>query len=147
MKIIALTIQVHTTSSKLVTPNISWWKETLSKDIGFPENPAALTFLNKYPHKRHYLVQPCFCDPTIWKATTTAIQNTLTFDQNSFNSRSNMHVNFVFWIPLQPKKRAFTYFPDSFLRFCTVWWFSDSLNFPIDLKSFQTALQVSIQYK
>ena len=51
MKIIAMTIQITRTSQKLVTQNISPWKETLSKKLGFSVNPTALTLLSK--------VRPC----------------------------------------------------------------------------------------
>ena len=33
-----------------------------------------------------------------------AYQNTLTFDQNFFNSRNNMHLNIVYWNSLQSKE-------------------------------------------
>ena len=54
---------------------------------------------------------PLFCcntvffNPTIWKPTTTAYQNIVTFDQYSFKSRSNVHVNWVYWF-----RCNFTYF-------------------------------------
>ena len=38
------------------------------------------------------------------RPTVSAFQNTLTFDQYLFNSRSNMHVNLDFLISLQLKK-------------------------------------------
>ena len=60
MKIIALTIQMRRTSKKLVTQNISRWKETLSKKLGFSENPTALTLLSKVPPCTIVLVQDRF---------------------------------------------------------------------------------------
>ena len=50
------------------------------------------------------LLQHCFSNPSIWKPTAQAFQNTLTFDKYLFNSRSNFHVNLVHWNSLHPKK-------------------------------------------
>ena len=36
-------------SKKIVTQNISLWKETPSQKLGFSENPTALTLLSKIP--------------------------------------------------------------------------------------------------
>ena len=49
-------------------------------------------------------MQHSFFNPTIRKQTTTAFQNTWTFDQYIFNSMSNMHVNLVHWNSLHLKK-------------------------------------------
>ena len=104
MKITTWTIQTPRSSPKIVTQNILRWNETLSKKWGFPENPTALIFCSKFPPSTLILVQHCFFNPTIWKPTATACRNTLTFDQYLFRSRSNMHVNLVYWISLHPKK-------------------------------------------
>ena len=103
MKIIAMTIQIPRTSQKLVTQNISRWKETLSQKLGFSENPTALTLLSKVPPCTIILVQDRFFNLTIWKPMAQAFQNTLTFDWYLFNSRSNFHVNLVHWNSLHPK--------------------------------------------
>ena len=63
-----------------------------------------LQFLSKVKPSTIFVMQPSFFHTTIRKPTTTAFQNTLTFDQNLFNSRSNMHVNLVHWNSLHPKK-------------------------------------------
>ena len=102
MKIIAMTIQITRTSQQLVTQNISPWKETLSKKLGFSKNPTALTLLNKVPPCTIILVQDRFVNLTIWKAMAPAFQNTLTFDWYLFNSRSNLHMNLVNWNSLNP---------------------------------------------
>ena len=104
MKIIAMTIQITRTSQKFVTQNISPWKETLSKKLGFSVNPTALTLLSKVRPCTIILVQDRFFNLTIWKPTAQAFQNTLTFDRYLFNSRSNFHVNLVHWNSLHPKK-------------------------------------------
>ena len=103
MKIIALTIQMCRTSQKLVTQNISLWKETLSQKLGFSENPTALTLLSKVPPCTIILVQNWFFNLTIWKPMAQAFQNTLTFDRYLFNSMSNFHANLVHWNSLHPK--------------------------------------------
>ena len=103
MKIIALTIQMHRTSPKWVTQNISRWEETLSQKLGFSENPAALTLLSKVPPCTIILVQNWFFNLTIWKPMAKAFQNTLTFDWYLFNSRSKFYVNLVNWNSLHPK--------------------------------------------
>ena len=110
MKIIALRIQMRRTSLKLVTQNISLWKETLSQKLGISKNPTALTLLSKVPAYTIILVPDIFFNFTIWKPTAQAFQNTLNFDQFLFNSRSNFLCKFS---PLKftaPKKRHFTYF-------------------------------------
>ena len=103
VKIIALTIQMRRTSKKSATQNISRQKETLSQKLGFSENPTALTLLSKVPPCRIILVQNWFFNLTIWKPMAQAFQNTLTFDQYRFNSRSNFYVNLVHWNSLHPK--------------------------------------------
>ena len=103
MKIIALTIQMRRTNKKLVTQNISRWKETLSQKLGFSENSTALTLLSKVPPCTIILMQGSFFNLTIWKPTAQAFQNTLTFDRYLFNSRSNFLVNLVHWNSLHPK--------------------------------------------
>ena len=103
MKIITLTIQMRGISKKLVRQNISRWKETLSKKLGFSENPTALTLLSKVPPCTIILVQDRFLNLTNWKAMAQAFQNTLTFDRYLFNSRSTFHVNLVHWNSLHPK--------------------------------------------
>ena len=102
MKIIAMTIQITRTSKKLVTQNISPWKETLSKKLGFSVNPTALTLLSKVRPCTIILVQDRFFNLTIWKPTAQAFQNTLTFDRYLFNSMSNFHANLVHWNSLHP---------------------------------------------
>ena len=102
MKIIAMTIQITRTSQKLVTPNISRWKETLSQKLGFSENPTALTLLSKVPPSTIILVQDRFFNLTIWKPTAQTFQNTLTFERYLFNSMSNFHANLVNWNSLHP---------------------------------------------
>ena len=104
MKITTWTIQTPRTIPKLVTHNIARWKQTLSKKSGFPENPTARTFLIKVPKNTFFWVQRSFSNPTIWKPTAPAFQNTLTFAQYLFNSRSNMRVNLVHWNSLHSKK-------------------------------------------
>ena len=97
-KITTMTIQAPETIPKLVTHNIARWKQTLSKrKIGFPENLTGCTFLIQMPKKTFFWVQRYFSNPTIWKPTAPAFQNTLTFSQYIFNSRSNMHFNLVHW--------------------------------------------------
>ena len=55
--------------------------------------------------KTHFFwVQCYFSNPTIWKPTAPAFQNTLSFAQYLFNSRSNMRVNLVHWNSLHSKK-------------------------------------------
>ena len=39
-----------------------------------------------------------FFNPTIWKLTSPAYQNTLMLNQYPFSSRSNLHVNRLYWI-------------------------------------------------
>ena len=102
MKIIAMTIQITRTSQKLLKQNISPWKETLSKKLGFSVNPTALTLLSKVRPCTIILVQDRFFNLTIWKPTTQAFQNTLTFDRYLFNSMSNFHENLVHWNSLHP---------------------------------------------
>ncbi len=102
MKIIVMTIQITRTSQKLVTQNISPWKETLSKKIDFSVNPTALTLLSKVRPCTIILVQDRFVNLTIWKPTAQAFQNTLTFDRYLFNSMSNFHANLVHWNSLHP---------------------------------------------
>ena len=61
--------------------------------------------LIKVPKKNTNLwVQRYFCNPIIWKPTVPLFQNTLTFAQYLFNSRSNMRVNIVHWNSLHSKK-------------------------------------------
>ena len=110
MKIITLTIQMRRTIKKLVTPLMSRWKEKLSQKLVFSENPTALTVLSKVPPSTIIVVQDSFLNLTIQKPTTPAFQNTLTFDQYLFKSRSDFHVNLVHWKSLHPKKGHFTYF-------------------------------------
>ena len=110
MKIIALTIQMRRTSQKLVTQNISRWKETLSQKLDFSENPTALTLLSKVPPCTIILVQDRFFNLPIWKPMAQAFQNTLSFDQFLFNSRSNFHLNLVHWNSLHPKSAILTSF-------------------------------------
>ena len=102
MKIIVMTIQITRTSQKLVTQNMSPWKETLSKKLGFSVNPTALTLLSKVRPCTIILVQDRFFNLTIWKPTAQAFQNTLTFDRYLFNSMSNFHANLVHWNSLHP---------------------------------------------
>ena len=61
------------------------------------------TFIDEQSAKKStiILVQHCF---SIGKQTTPEYQNTLTFYQYPFNSRSNVHVNWVYGISLHPKK-------------------------------------------
>ena len=111
MKITTWTIQTPRTIPKLVTHNIARWKQTLSKKSGFPENPTAHTFLIKVAKKNNFWVQFYFSNPTSWKPTAPAFQNTLTFAVYLFNSRSNMRVNLFHWNSLHSKKAIlFTYF-------------------------------------
>ena len=53
-----------------------------------------------------------FFKPPIGKHTAQAYQNTFTLNQYLLNSRSNMHVNFVYWISLHPKKAILPTFWD-----------------------------------
>ena len=88
MKIIALTIQMCRTSKKLVTQNISRWKETLSQKLDFSENPTALTLLSKVPQCTIILVQDRFFNLPIWKPMA---QHPVYFKKNSaapFGNRS-----------------------------------------------------------
>ena len=105
MKITTWTIQRPRTIPKF-KHKIAWWKQTLSKKSGFPENTTAHTFLIKVPHTKKTLfwVQCYFSNPTIWKPTVPSFQNTLTFAQYLLNSRSNMRVNLIHWNSLQSKK-------------------------------------------
>ena len=102
-KITTWTIQTRRTIPILVTHNIARWKQTLSKKSGFPDNPAAHTFFIKVPKNTFFLVQCYFSNPTIWKPTAPSFQNTLTFAQYLFNSRSNMRLNIVHWNSLHSK--------------------------------------------
>ena len=70
------------------------------ENIVFSENPL----LSKVPPCTIILVQDSFFNLTIWKPTAPAFQNTLTFDQYLFNSRSNFHLNLVHWNSLHPKR-------------------------------------------
>ena len=54
-----------------------------------------------------------FLKPTAWKATALAYPNSLYFDQYPFNSRSNVHMHWVFWISLYPKRPVFLHFLDT----------------------------------
>ena len=103
MKITTWTIQTPRTIPKLVTQhNIARWKQTLSVKSGFPQNPIACTFFIKVL-KKNFFVKHYFSNPSIWKPTAQAFQNTITFAQYLFNSRSNMHVNLVHWNSLHSK--------------------------------------------
>ena len=62
------------------------------------------TTLNKVPPRTTFFMQHRFFNPTILKHMAPAYQATFTFEQYLLNSRSNMHVNFVYWISLHPKK-------------------------------------------
>ena len=55
-------------------------------------------------------MQHRFFNLPIGKHTAKAYQNTLTFDQDLLNSRRNVHVNFVYWISLHPKKAILSTF-------------------------------------
>ena len=48
MKIFTWTIQMHNTILKLVPANISRWKETLSKKLGFRKNSNIVIFIKNY---------------------------------------------------------------------------------------------------
>ena len=85
------------TIPKLVTSNISRWKEKLSKKNWFPENKLHLQLLCEVPHSTIFFMQHRLLSLTIRKPTTTAIQNPWTFDQYIFYSMSNMHVCLVHW--------------------------------------------------
>ena len=52
------------------------------------------------------LVQRSFSNPTIGKPMAPAFQNTLTFAQYFFSSRSSMRVNLVHWNSMQLKKAS-----------------------------------------
>ena len=62
------------------------------------------------PTMHNYFGAIHFSNSTTWKTTATAIQNTLTFDQYTFNSRRNMYVNLVHWNSMHPKKAIFLSF-------------------------------------
>ena len=53
-----------------------------------------------------------FFNQIIWKPTVKAFQNTLTFDKNLFNSRSNMHVNLDYLLSLHPKDASLPTFSE-----------------------------------
>ena len=92
------------TSLKLVTSNISWRKDTLSKKkLVFLKIQLHLQRLNKVPSSTIFLLQHCYFNSPIGKHMAQVYQNTWPFDQYLLNSRSNMHVNFVYWISLHPK--------------------------------------------
>ena len=99
-----MAIQITRTSKKSVTQNISPWKETLSKKLGFSINQTALTLLSKVRPCTIILVQDRFFNLIIWKPRAQAFQNSLTFDRYLFNSMSDFHVNLVYWNSLHPKK-------------------------------------------
>ena len=88
------------------TKHIMVKRDNIKRDK-FPENPAALKFFSKGPPKRHHFGVTLFLRPNHLKANGHSIQNTLIFYQNLFNSRSNMHLNLVFWLSLHPKKGLF----------------------------------------
>ena len=110
IKIIALTIQMPMTSKKLVTQNISRWKETLFQKLGFSENPTALTLLSKVPPCTIILVKYMFFNLTIWNPMAQIFQNTLIFEWYLFNSRSKFHVNLVHLNSLHPKNAMLSTF-------------------------------------
>ena len=72
--------------------------------IGFYENPTALTTFEQSPTQQHFFVATLFFQLILRKAHNPIISEHLTFDQYLLNSWSNMHVNFVYWISLHPKK-------------------------------------------
>ena len=51
-----------------------------------------------------FCLQHSFFNSPIGKHMAQVYQNIITFDQYLLNSRSNVHVNFVYWISLHPKK-------------------------------------------
>ena len=71
---------------------------------GFSENATAHPFLIKVPKMHNFLGAMFLFNLTIWKPTTPAFQNTLTFASYLFNSRSNMRENLVHWNSLHSKK-------------------------------------------
>ena len=104
MKITKWTIQTPRTNPKFVTYNIAQWKQTLSKKKVFLKIQLHIHFLSKCQKCSISWVQCYFFNPTIWKPTTPAFQNTLTFASYLFNSTSNMHENLVHWNSLHSKK-------------------------------------------
>ena len=54
MKIITWTVQTPRTIPKLVTPNISQWKETLSQKLGFLKKTNCIYAFDQSPTKHKY---------------------------------------------------------------------------------------------
>ena len=107
MKITTWTIQTPRTIPKLVTHNIARWKQTLSKNQVFLKIQLHVHFWSKCQKNTIVWVQCYFSNPTIWKPMAPAFQNTITFAQYLFNSRSNMRVNLAHWNSLHQKKKIF----------------------------------------
>ena len=105
MKITAWTKQTPRTIPKLVT-HTTLHKENrlIPKNQIFLKTQLHIHLWSKCPKKTIFLVQCYFSNPSIWKPTAPAFQNTLTFAQYLFNSRSNMRVNLVHWNSLHSKK-------------------------------------------
>ena len=76
----------------------------------FFQKSIAITLLSKVPPCRIILVQDRLSNFNRWKPTTSAFQNTLTFDRYLFNSRSNFHVNLVHLNSMHPKKVIYLLF-------------------------------------
>ena len=111
MKITTWTIQTPRTIPKLVTKNIAQWKQILSKPV-FLKIQLYIHFWSKCKKNKKkngcnatFLIQPS-------EANTPAFQNTLTFAEYLFNSRSNMLLNLVHWNSLHTKKAILPSFQD-----------------------------------
>ena len=107
MKIIALMIQKHRTSKKLVTQNSSRWKEAFSQL--FRKSNCTDTF-EQSPTMHGYFGARQIFYLTIWRPKAQAFQNTFLFDQYLFNSRSNFHMDWVHWNSLHPKRPFYLLF-------------------------------------
>ena len=75
-----------------------------------------LQLLCKFPYSTIFYAAQFF-NPTIRKPTTTAFQNTWSFDQYLFNSMSNMNVNLFHWNSLHSKKAIIPTFVRTFTKF------------------------------
>ena len=117
MKIIAMTIQSPRTSPKLVPHNIWLWKNTLSKKQLFLKIQLHLHFWVKSHKAPFFTFNTIFFNKTIWQPTVPAFQNTFTFYQYRFNSRSSMHVNLDYMISLHLKNSILPTFSGQTLLF------------------------------
>ena len=98
------------TAMKILGLVLHWWHLKFDcenthcpKKAVFPGIPTALTILSKVPESTIISNKYHLFYLSIWKLMVRAFQNTFTFDQYLFNSRSKMHVNLGHLVSLHPK--------------------------------------------